>query len=244
MFTRTLVAIFCLNWLVVSSNADEPPKYKPIDAETIAAYKTLRGNYSEFDFDANGFLRFLRAQGVAAKGAGGERLPGFFLIPLRGGTLPKLPPVQVPFVLYFRGTALTDAGLKEIKDLKNLTALDLCQTQVTDAGLKELKDLKNLTALDLCDTKVTDEGLKELKDFKNLATLQLYNTRVTDLKELKELKNLTRLNLGGSRVTDEGLKELKGLKNLTFLILTATKVTNGAVGELQQALPKCKISRY
>jgi len=35
---------------------------------------------------------------------------------------------------------------------------------VTDAGLKDLKDLKNLTSLDLRDAKVTDAGLKELKE--------------------------------------------------------------------------------
>ena len=40
---------------------------------------------------------------------------------------------------------MTDAGLKELAPLKNLTALDLGDTQVTDAGLKELAPLKNLT---------------------------------------------------------------------------------------------------
>jgi Ran GTPase-activating protein (RanGAP) involved in mRNA processing and transport len=34
---------------------------------------------------------------------------------------------------------------------------------VTDAGLKELASLKNLSKLDLSDTQVTDEGLKELQ---------------------------------------------------------------------------------
>ena len=33
---------------------------------------------------------------------------------------------------------MTDAGLKELAPLKQLTALDLSGTQVTDAGLKEL----------------------------------------------------------------------------------------------------------
>jgi hypothetical protein len=35
---------------------------------------------------------------------------------------------------------VTDAGLKELKELKQLTTLDLEGTQVTDAGLKELKE--------------------------------------------------------------------------------------------------------
>jgi hypothetical protein len=34
---------------------------------------------------------------------------------------------------------------------------------VTDAGLKELKELKQLSRLELSGTKVTDAGIKELK---------------------------------------------------------------------------------
>jgi internalin A len=40
---------------------------------------------------------------------------------------------------------VTDAGLKELVSLKNLTQLDLWSTKVTDAGLKELAPVKNLT---------------------------------------------------------------------------------------------------
>jgi internalin A len=56
---------------------------------------------------------------------------------------------------------VTDAGLKELADLKNLTTLSLFGTQVSDAGLKELSGLKNLTTLDLDSTQVT--GVAELK---------------------------------------------------------------------------------
>ena len=59
---------------------------------------------------------------------------------------------------------MTDAGLKELAALKNLTIARTCpDTQVTDAGLKELAALTNLTALYLNDTKATDEGVKELQ---------------------------------------------------------------------------------
>jgi hypothetical protein len=37
---------------------------------------------------------------------------------------------------------VTDAGLKELAPLKNLTYLNLGSTQVTNAGLKELATLK------------------------------------------------------------------------------------------------------
>jgi hypothetical protein len=58
---------------------------------------------------------------------------------------------------------VTDAGLKELAPLKQLTTLSLFGTKVTDAGLKGLAPLKSLTELDLFDTQVTDSGVKELQ---------------------------------------------------------------------------------
>jgi hypothetical protein len=45
-----------------------------------------------------------------------------------------------------------------------LRSLDLFNTRVTDAGLKELKELKNLRSLDLSDTRVTDAGAAVLQN--------------------------------------------------------------------------------
>ena len=59
------------------------------------------------------------------------------------GGLPKLPPIQVPFGLDLHDTSMKDDGLKELKELKNLTTLLLGNTRVGDAGLKELKHLPN-----------------------------------------------------------------------------------------------------
>ncbi|HEY1190889.1 MAG TPA: hypothetical protein VGE74_24875, partial [Gemmata sp.] len=76
------------------------------------------------------------------------------------------------------GTAVTNAGLKELAALKNLTALDLRNTWVTDAGLKELAALKGLRELTLRYTPVTDAGMKELAALPNLTTLNLGATAV------------------------------------------------------------------
>jgi hypothetical protein len=46
---------------------------------------------------------------------------------------------------------------------KPVVAVNLGGTKVTDAGLKELAPLKNLTELYLTGTKVTDAGVKELQ---------------------------------------------------------------------------------
>jgi hypothetical protein len=66
------------------------------------------------------------------------------------------------------GAKVTDAGLKELADLKGLNELDLSATNVTDAELKALADLTGLGTLSLNYTKVTDAGLKELAGLKGL----------------------------------------------------------------------------
>ena len=58
---------------------------------------------------------------------------------------------------------MTDAGLKEVAQLKTLTWLNLSGTAVTDAGIKELAALTKLHTLYLTDTAVTDAGIKELQ---------------------------------------------------------------------------------
>src|SRR5207249_4603172 len=126
----------------------------------------------------------------------------------RDDKLPGNPVIGVNLGGLFPGK-VTDAGLKELKHLKQLTTLDLHGANVTGAGLKEVKDLKQLTSLNLGGTKVTDAGLKELADLKQLTYLNLWQTQVTGagLKELTDLKQLTKLSLGGTKVTDAGLKE-------------------------------------
>ena len=76
-------------------------------------------------------------------------------------------------------TQLTDAGLKEIGKLQNLTRLSLEHTAVSDAGLEHLKGLKNLQYLNLFDTKVSDKGMQALTGLKNLHTVYVYQTQVT-----------------------------------------------------------------
>src|SRR5262245_16155251 len=68
-------------------------------------------------------------------------------------------------------TKVTDADLKELARLTELSSLGLSCTNVTDMGLKELPALPKLTRLYLSETKVTDAGMKELSTLKNLATL-------------------------------------------------------------------------
>ncbi len=77
-------------------------------------------------------------------------------------------------------SAATAAEGNRPKSVEDVVSLTLCRGPLTNAGLKELAGLKNLTWLDLRDTRVTDAGLKELAGLKNLTTLQLRGTGVTE----------------------------------------------------------------
>jgi internalin A len=168
-----------------------------------------------------------------------------FLMPFEttDADLKGLPNLPFRFGLSLYCTQVTDAGLKELKELKNLTALHV-NTNVTDTGRKELKEFKNLAHLSLyAATNVTDAGMKEIKNLKSLTALDLTATKITDagMNEIKELRNLADLSLTRTHLSDAGLKELKELKKLTSLLLIGTKVTDAGVKELREALPNCKI---
>jgi hypothetical protein len=62
-----------------------------------------------------------------------------------------------------RGTQVTDADRKAIKELCNLQTLYLGNTQITDAGLAELKDMKKLCFIGLNGAQVTAAGVRALR---------------------------------------------------------------------------------
>jgi Planctomycete cytochrome C/Leucine Rich repeat len=115
---------------------------------------------------------------------------------------------------------------------------------VTDAVIAPLKDIRNLTDLNLASTKITDAGLAAIEDLTNLTRLHLEHTAVTDagLAHLKRLKNLTYLNLFDTPITDAGLNSLTGLTRLQHIYLWQSKVTAAGVAKLHQALPHLDIS--
>ena len=60
-------------------------------------------------------------------------------------------------------TAVTDAGITQLKDLKYLEYINLFDTKVTDIGIKELSKLKGLKKVYCWQTKVTLAGVNVLK---------------------------------------------------------------------------------
>jgi serine/threonine protein kinase len=140
---------------------------------------------------------------------------------------------------------ITGVGLKELAKLEKLTRLELSDTNLTDAGLKELAKLENLTKLYFAPNNITDAGLKEVTKLGNLTTLWLHNTQITGagLKEVAKLKTLTYLDLRGcTQITATDLKELAKLEKLTNLILSGEQFTVARIAEFKTALPNCQIS--
>jgi len=107
----------------------------------------------------------------------------------RDDSLPGRPVVGVTFP---EVNSITNAGMKELRNFRNLRLLDIHGTGITDAGLKNLKELKGLQTLILEANDITDVGLRELKELNGLETLDLHSLKITDVG-LREIKGLTAL---------------------------------------------------
>ena len=137
--------------------------------------------------------------------------------------------------LRLSGTQVSDVGLPHFKDCKNLTTLFLGGTQVSNAGLIHFKDCTKLTTLSLIHTQVSDEGLAHFINCKNLTHLDLGSTQVSGagLVYFKDCKNLTDLRLYSTPVSDAGLAHFKDCKNLTALHLAGTSVSDAGLAHFQ-----------
>ena len=107
--------------------------------------------------------------------------------------------------------------------MTKLKGVNLFDPGFTDAGLRKLRGLNELQSFTSHKARFTDDGLRELTLHPKLKTLHLY----TDDDRLP--------------ITDAGIQHLHKLKKLEWLILETSNLSNGAVEELQRALPKCEI---
>lgn len=163
----------------------------------------------------------------------------------KGGTRPQKPEDVIRFNLGY--TQVTDVGLAEIADLKNLTAkclalttLPLHNTKVTDADLQALAPLQNLTRLSLPSESLTDKCLAELQKLNLLHALE--EAKGTNKQRPQKLGDVIELDLSSTKITNAGLQELTAFTSLAKLYLPSS-VTEAGVKKLQGVMPKCKIER-
>jgi hypothetical protein len=81
--------------------------------------------------------------------------------------------------LRLSGMQLSEGEFAAIGRIKTLRFLDLYRTNVTDANLRQLRELSRVEGLNLTATEVTDAAVDELMKFESLRTLCLGNVAVT-----------------------------------------------------------------
>jgi Leucine-rich repeat (LRR) protein len=77
-----------------------------------------------------------------------------------------------------RKSRATDNDLAVVPQFPALDRLSL-PPSITDAGLRQLEGLPNLTSLDLQNTQVTDDGLVVLTTMPKLVQLYIHGSRIT-----------------------------------------------------------------
>ena len=135
--------------------------------------------------------------------------------------------------LYLMETQVSDLG--PLAGLTGLQQLDLMRTEVSDLG--PLASLTALRQLDLMTTQVSDLG--PLGNLTALEWLDVGATHVSDLRPLGRLTGLQWLGVRATQVAD--LRPLGSLTALRWLDVRGTQTSEGAVKELRDALPRCKV---
>lgn len=117
-------------------------------------------------------------------------------------------------------TKITDVGLEYLKPLKHVRELSLYYAEyITEDGLANMRDWKELEVLNLRGTRVTSKVFEHIGKMTNLRSLDLAFTQIDDegFEQLSNLPKLERLAIGGNRLTGSSLPLLKLLTTLTDL---------------------------
>lgn len=144
--------------------------------------------------------------------------------------------------LDYRGTALSDDGMKPLSSMTKLERLEISGTDVGDDGLLYLKN-SPLNYLNLSGTRVTDKGLETIGKFiPTLAGLDLNDTAVTSkgIEYLTELPKLSKLYLCDTKIDGSALKSLGKIKTLTSLAIGLIALKDDDLPALA-ALPSLRI---
>ncbi len=160
----------------------------------------------------------LFAEPITAKG-----LASISHLPLKGLYLKENPLIH-------------DKDLQIINQMSTLEVLGLDAIGTTDAGIAQLKDLKNLRILSLAGNDVTDRVFETIGTFPKLEILYLDHLQNIDGSGLANLKRLTRLqklNLEADpNLRPEYLELLGEFKSLKELYLCETRCNGNVLAKL------------
>ena len=140
---------------------------------------------------------------------------------------------------------ITDTGLMHLKNLRQLTSLDLNTNQITDGGLVHLRGLTRLAKLDLSNTVVTSAGMEHLKPLSELTSLNLSRTQITDegVQQLAGLSKLQELFLDGTQISEKSLEYFQQLPELDTLSVQRTQIKLRALAKAIPDLHKRRVHR-
>jgi serine/threonine protein kinase/Leucine-rich repeat (LRR) protein len=160
-------------------------------------------------------------------------------------------------VLVLKGSAVNDAGLEALRDIKNLQSMGLGACAITDAGMRHIAKLTELQHLDLRATQLTDAGMAHLRNLTKLESIGVSSPKIAGpgYDHLKALPKLRRLDLAGkvqpsiwkhvgqldtivtlilneSTADDAALAQLKGMTKLVYMEAHRTEVTDAGLKHL------------
>jgi Leucine-rich repeat (LRR) protein len=119
-------------------------------------------------------------------------------------------------------TLLTDASLKEIAKLKELTELTINYCNFSEFGMMDISTLPKLTTLDIrANMQVGNSGLNYLTTLPSLKSLKHLSPAVDDtgLESLSAVKGLETLEIQDFNITDRAGQFIKQFEKLTNLIV-------------------------
>lgn len=114
---------------------------------------------------------------------------------------------------------VTDAGVAQLANLKQLKVLSLSNPAISDASVEILSQMGQLERLDIQNTSISNNGLKKLQKLR-LRQLSV-SSLITDsgLAALSEMTSLEQLDLQHAQVSGKGLATLSKLTRLHTLFL-------------------------
>lgn len=132
------------------------------------------------------------------------------------------------------GTKITDASMQSIAILRELEILHLRDTSVTNAAIKSIIGLKQLSSLDVSRTAIAEGVGRLLSEMCSLRRLYADETSFADddLDQISTLFDLEFLSLMSTSVTDAGAQSLKELQNLRYLCLDNTRIADGCLPQI------------
>jgi len=138
---------------------------------------------------------------------------------------------------------VSDQGIAQLRNCTQLKSLSLAGTPVSGACFTQFPADSQLESLNMANTPLNDATVSNLAHLKNLKSLHVERTQITDrgLQSIRGL-DLTMIDISQTNVSDAGLGALASMKNL-LVVWVGPNISDGAMQQLQAALPKCKVER-